>query len=247
MARSTTVKAPPVKKTAVKKAAAKKAAAPKMTPAMEPVAATPAAPAPGTARAMSPIGTLDRRTAVPALIGDPKDLLFVAGLAGTAKDVAALCGSKASNYFAMGGAMGGATAIALGLALARPDRRVICMTGDGELLMNVGTLATIAVMNPPNLSILCVDNGHYGETGNQVSHTGLGVDLAAMASGAGIGAVRTVSSEDQIPEAARLLRESNGTSFVLLKIADTPPPAAKRSFDPAASKTRFRLALLDEE
>ena len=74
----------------------------------------------------------------------------------------------------------------LGLALARPDKRVLVVTGDGELLMNLGALATIAVINPPNLAILCVDNGHYGETGWQKSHTSLGVDLEKIAIGAGI-------------------------------------------------------------
>ncbi len=81
----------------------------------------------------------------------------------------------------MAGAMGGACMIGLGLALARPDKRVLVVTGDGELLMNVGALATIAVINPPNLAILCVDNGHYGETGYQKSHTSLGVDLEKIA------------------------------------------------------------------
>ena len=73
--------------------------------------------------------------------------------------------------------MGAAVTMALGLALAQPKRRVLCVTGDGELLMNLGSLATVAVMNPPNLTIVCVDNGHYGETGYQKSHTSLGVDL----------------------------------------------------------------------
>jgi pyruvate/2-oxoacid:ferredoxin oxidoreductase beta subunit len=101
---------------------------------------------------------------VPALIGRHEDFLIVSGLAGTSRDVAALTGDGAHTY-TMAGAMGGACMIGLGLALARPDRRVLVVTGDGELLMNVGALATIAVMNAPNLAIVCVDNGHYGETG----------------------------------------------------------------------------------
>src|SRR5262249_7709329 len=127
---------------------------------------------------------LDRREAVPALIGRPDDFLFVTGLAGTARDIAALTRDGA-NIYTMAGAMGGACMIGLGLALARSDKRVLVATGDGELLMNVGALATIAVMNPPNLSILCVDNGHYGETGYQKSHTSLGVDLERIAAGSG--------------------------------------------------------------
>ncbi|MCY4229390.1 MAG: thiamine pyrophosphate-dependent enzyme, partial [Alphaproteobacteria bacterium] len=95
----------------------------------------------GIAAEMSPVGTLDRREAVPALVGDPQDWLIVAGLAGTARDTAALCEPEA-NYFACAGVMGGAVAMGLGLALARPDRSVLVLTGDGELLMNVGSLAT---------------------------------------------------------------------------------------------------------
>jgi len=136
-------------------------------------AAAPAAPA-------APRFVLDRREAVPALIGRHEDFLIVTGLAGTARDVAALTCDGAHTY-TMAGAMGGACMIGLGLALARRDRRVLVVTGDGELLMNVGALATIAVMNPPNLAIVCVDNGHYGETGYQQSHTSLGVDLEKIA------------------------------------------------------------------
>ena len=103
---------------------------------------------------------LDRCHALPALIGRHDDFLIVSGLAGTSRDVAALTEDGAHTY-----TMGGACMIGLGLALARPDKRVLVVTGDGELLMNVGALATIAVVNPPNLAIVCVDNGHYGETG----------------------------------------------------------------------------------
>ena len=204
---------------------------------------TPTTAKKGIAAATGMVGTLDRGKAFPALVGDPKDWLIIAGLAGTAKDTAALC-KDMPNYYALAGVMGGAVSMGLGLALARPDKKVLVATGDGELLMNVGALATVAVINPPNLSILCVDNGHYGETGYQRSHTSLGVDLAAMATGAGIAATRTVTQEADIPEAAKLMRESNGTSFVLLKISIDPPPAYKRSMDAALTKTRFRDALL---
>src|ERR1700730_2859041 len=119
---------------------------------------------------------LDRREAVPALLGRHEDFLIVTGLAGTARDIAALT-KDGEHTFTMAGAMGAACAMGLGLALARPDKRVLVITGDGELLMNVGGLATIAVMNPANLAIVCVDYGHYGETGYQKSHTSLGVDL----------------------------------------------------------------------
>ena len=189
------------------------------------------------------LGALDRCVAVPQLVGDPNDFLIIAGLAGTAKDAASLCEPNA-NYYACAGVMGGATAMGLGLALAQPERRVLVLTGDGELLMNVGSLATAAIMHPPNLSIVCVDNGHYGETGYQKSHTSLGVDLAVIATGSGIRAVHTVRHASDIPEAAALIRQMDGPSFVLLKVAPTDPPKIRRSFDAAWTKHRFREALL---
>ncbi|HSS65884.1 MAG TPA: thiamine pyrophosphate-dependent enzyme [Gammaproteobacteria bacterium] len=186
---------------------------------------------------------LDRRLAVPALLGDHRDFLIVTGLAGTAKDIAHLSDDGA-HVFTMAGAMGAAVSIGLGLALAKPDRRVLVVTGDGELLMNLGALATVAVMRPPNLAVVCVDNGHYGETGGQRSHTSLGVNLEAMAAAAGMPATRTISKEDEIPAASRLLRESNGPAFVVLRVRPGDPPAYKRNMDAAACRVRFRAALL---
>lgn len=190
----------------------------------------------------SPRFELDRAVAVPAIVGKHEEFLIVTGLAGTSKEFGHLT-KDGDHLFSMAGAMGGACMVALGLALARPDRKVLVATGDGELLMNVGALATIAVHNPPNLSILCVDNGHYGETGYQLSHTSLGVDLERMAQGAGIKATRTVETEQQIAEGARVLRESNATSFVLLRVKPTDPPTYKRDMNAAACRTRFRRAL----
>lgn len=191
----------------------------------------------------APPSVLQRVTAVPALIGDPGDMLIVAGLAGTARDIASLT-HDGDNAFILGGAMGAAVMIGLGLALARPDRRVLVVTGDGELLMQVGALATVGIVNPTNLSIVCVDNGHYAETGLQKSHTSHGVDLEKIASGSGIRATRTVRTEDEIAGAARLLRESNSTSFVLLKVTPDDAPKLKRNLDATVSRTRFRRAVL---
>ena len=185
---------------------------------------------------------LDRNEAVPQLVGHHEDFLIVAGLAGTARDLTFLS-RDAPHVFALAGAMGAATSMGLGLALARPERRVLVVTGDGELLMNVGTLATVAVMNPPNLAIVCVDNGRYGETGWQKSHTSLGVDLEQMAMGAGIRTTRLVTRPEQIPEASRLVRDGNGTSFVLMRVRPTESPPHKRDLDPATERIRFRAAL----
>ena len=194
------------------------------------------------AAAIAPAFVLDRLEAVPALIGSHEDFLIITGLAGTARDIAALTNDGA-HYFGLGGAMGGGCMMGLGLALVRHAKRVLVVTGDGELLMNIGALATIAVLNPPNLSILCVDNGHYGETGYQKSHTSLGVDLEKMAIGAGIKLTHTIEQQADIATGARLLREANATSFVLLRVKPTDPPPYKRNLDPAWCRDRFRAQL----
>ena len=199
----------------------------------------------GVAAATAPDFILDRRDAVPALLGRHEDFLIVTGLAGTAKDIAALT-KDGAHTFTMAGAMGAACAMGLGLALARPDKRVLVITGDGELLMNVGALATISVMNPANLSIVCVDNGHYGETGYQKSHTSLGVDLEKIAIGAGIKMTRTIGRESEIADGARLLRAGNGTAFVLLRVKPTDPPGFKRNMDASAVRIRFKTALQEQ-
>jgi len=189
-----------------------------------------------------PAAVLDRRSAVPALIERPQDFLIVAGLAGTAQEMSAIT-KDAPNLYALGGAMGAAPSMALGLALAQPQRRVLCITGDGELLMNVGALATIAVMAPSNFTLVCVDNGHYGETGNQDSHTGLGVRLDRIAEGAGFPVVHTIHNEADLDEGQRLLREGGKLAFVLLRVKEGPPLNIRRNRDAAFARSRFKAAL----
>jgi thiamine pyrophosphate-dependent acetolactate synthase large subunit-like protein len=190
-----------------------------------------------------PDAVLDRRQAVPALIERPQDFLIVAGLAGTAQELTALTAGS-PGVFGLGGAMGAAPMMGLGLALAQPRRRVLVVTGDGELLMNLGALATIALQNPPNLTLICVDNGHYGETGNQDSHTGLGVQLDKIAVGAGIPVVHTINTEADLAEGRRLLQEANGLSFILLRVKEGPANRIKRNLVPHVERDRFRAALL---
>lgn len=185
---------------------------------------------------------VNRQLAVPALLADHENMLIVTGLAGSAKDVGALT-KDGDNTFTMAGAMGGATAMGLGLALAQPNKRVVVVTGDGELLMNMSSLATVAVAKAPNLSIVCVDNGHYQETGDQESHTSQGVDLAAIAAGSGIKSCRTVTTMEEVEDARTLLAGANDTCFIHLKIDRTPPPVYKRDMDAANVKTRFRKLL----
>ena len=135
--------------------------------------------------------TLDRREAVKALLVDRKDLLVVTGLGSASYDVFD-AGEHPGNFY-LWGAMGGAAMVGLGLALAQPKRPVAVITGDGEQLMGIGSLLTIGAKQPGNLTIVMLDNGHFGETGMQVSHSGLGAQLDVIASGAGFRAVTEIT------------------------------------------------------
>lgn len=195
---------------------------------------------------MSPGFSLDRGEAVPDLIGPHEDFLIVSGLAGPSKDIAALTGDGHHAY-TLAGSMGAATSLGLGLALAQPARRVLVVTGDGELLMNVGSLATVAVAGPKNFSMICVDNGHYGETGYQRSHTGLGVDLEQMAIGAGFTVSTTVRDRHEIEAASRMIRRDDAPVFVNLQVRPTDPPVSRRNLDAAVCRVRFRRFLLGKD
>src|SRR5438477_4587197 len=127
---------------------------------------------------------LHRRVAIRTLLENRGDLLLVTGLGSTTWDAAAA--SDDDRNFYLWGAMGAAAMVGLGLAIARPDRRVLVVTGDGEMLMGLGSLATIGVERPPNLAVAVFDNGHYGETGMQASHTGDGVSLVGVARACGL-------------------------------------------------------------
>jgi thiamine pyrophosphate-dependent acetolactate synthase large subunit-like protein len=186
---------------------------------------------------------LDRREAVPALLGDFSDFLAVAGLAGAAQELIYLS-QESPSVFGLVGAMGAALPMAIGLALAQPKRRVLCHTGDAELLMTLGALATAAVMNPPNLRIVVVDNGRFGETGNQQSHTGLGTRIDTIAVGCGIAAVLVVNTEDDIPAARTLLHDGNGLCFILLRVKEGPALKLRRDLRAHPERDRFRRSLL---
>ena len=126
------------------------------------------------------IGNLNRRDIVKRILGNQDEFLVVSGLGGAGYDCTAARGDHDLN-FCMHGAMGGAPVVALGLAIAKPNRRVIVVLGDGDMLMGLGSLATIMTKNPKNLSVVVLDNGHYVETGCQLSASGSGVDLAGIA------------------------------------------------------------------
>lgn len=191
----------------------------------------------------APAAVLDRKSALPELIGRHEDFLIVSGLGGTARDMAALT-NDAPHLFALEGAMGAASMVGMGVALARPDRRVLVVTGDAELFMNVGALATIARARPTNLAIVCVDNGRFGETGNQESHSAGAADLEQIALGAGFTLTRTVATRDQLAGGASLLHGTEGPVFIRLRVLPTDPPAVKHLLDPAACRLRFRGLVL---
>ena len=186
--------------------------------------------------------TLDRRAAVAGLLKDRGDTLVVTGLGAPTWDTAA-AGDRADNFYLWGG-MGGAAATGLGLALAQPLRRVLVITGDGEMLMGVGTLATIAVQRPANLAVCVIDNQRYGETGMQETHTAFGVDLAAMARGAGIENATTVWTEAELEAAAGTLIRAPGPVFAAVKVTAADQPMVLPPRDGLALKHRFREKLL---
>lgn len=184
---------------------------------------------------------VDRRAFVAALLAATPDALVIAGLGSPAYDVFA-AGDRDLNYY-LWGAMGGACALGLGLALAQPSRCVVVITGDGEQLMGIGCLATVGAKQPPNLSIVVLDNGHFGETGMQPSHTSRGVDLAAVARGCGIGAAFACDSLDGCADVARRINARSGTTFVQVLIDANEPPRVLPPRDGAFVKNRFRAAL----
>ena len=188
---------------------------------------------------------LRRRSVVDALLADRGGLLVVAGLGAPAWDVAAA--GDCPLDFPLWGAMGGAVMVGLGLALAQPGRRVVVVTGDGEMLMGIGSLATVAVQAPANLAIAVLDNERYGETGMQPTHTAHGVDLSALAGAAGFPVTALASDADALGTAIDLVRDAPGPVFVTIKVRAEALPLVLPPRDGAALKDRFRAALLGEE
>src|SRR5438067_8402217 len=159
---------------------------------------------------------LDRRAAMRALLDNRGDMLLVTGLGSTTWDAAAV-GDDERNFY-LWGAMGAAAMVGLGLAIAQPARRVLVVTGDGELLMGLGALATIGVQRPPNLAIAVFDNGHYAETGMQASHTDYGVSLCGVARACGIDAVFDITEPAALQEFAATLRDFDRTMFARIAL-----------------------------
>jgi len=179
-----------------------------------------------------------RREVVAGLLKERNDLLVIAGLGSTSWDITAAGDSPLS--FPLWGAMGQAAMMGLGLALAQPRRRVLVITGDGEMLMGLGSLATIGVQQPPNLSIVVIYNERYGETGMQMTHTAHGVDLEAVARGCGL----KICSFETLRKA---IHEQPGPNFAVIKVLAEKIPLVLPPREGALLKARFRRALLGPE
>jgi thiamine pyrophosphate-dependent acetolactate synthase large subunit-like protein len=188
--------------------------------------------------------TLKRRAVVAALVKDRNDLLVVTGLGTTTYDCAA-AGDHELNFY-LWGAMGGAALIGLGLALAQPTKRVLVITGDGEMLMGMGGLATIAVQQPRNLAVVVIDNERYAETGLQETHTAAGVDLPGIAASAGFKSAETVRDQRGLDALLPRLRRDPGPLFASIKVAADRPPFVLPPRDGVYLKNRFREALLGQ-
>lgn len=193
----------------------------------------------------NPNALLHRRDVVNELLRERGDLLVIAGLGAPNWDVSAA--GDHPNNFPLWGAMGAASMMGLGLALAQPKRKVLVITGDGEMLMSIGALATIAVERPPNLTIAVLDNERFGETGMQKTHTAAGVDLAGMAVAAGIRTSRVVRTAEEVTKIRDLAHEGKGPVFAQVKVNPEAlyfvlPPA-----DGGILTTRFRQSVLGNE
>lgn len=187
-------------------------------------------------------GALDRRAVVARILRDRGDALVVTSLGNPSYDVAA-AGDCAQNFY-LWGAMGGAVMVGLGLALAQPTRRVVVFAGDGEMLMGLGSLATVACEKPANLSVVVIDNEHYAETGMQPAHSGRGVMLEVVAQGVGFEHCRKVTRSEELEDATEMILRSPGPVFVTVKVGTDPLPTSLPPRDGPFLRSRFRTALL---
>lgn len=184
---------------------------------------------------------LDRRAVVADLVAGAPDALVVSGLGSASYDLYA-AGDRDENFY-LWGAMGSAVPIGLGVALAQPDRSVVVVTGDGEQLMGLGSLATVGARGPANLTVVVLDNGHYGETGMQESHTSRGTDLVAVARGCGIVDAVRVTEQHQVRQLAERIGARSGPAFAQVLISADEPARVLPPRDGVFVKNRFRAAL----
>lgn len=184
---------------------------------------------------------LNRRKVVAELLDDRGNLIVVTGLGSATYDVMA-AGDHDRNYY-LWAAMGSAAMVGLGLAMSRPQDSVLVVTGDGEMLMGMGALATIAVQAPKNLTIAVLDNGHYGETGMQRSHTGFGVELDKVAKSVNFDWTARVTDMNAVRGLRQRIHANSGLNFATIKIDTTEEARVLPSRDGVYIKNRVRAAL----
>jgi thiamine pyrophosphate-dependent acetolactate synthase large subunit-like protein len=191
---------------------------------------------------MSKANLLDRREVVGSLLANRKDAIAVGGLGASTYDIAA-AGDHDRNFY-LWGAMGGAVMVGLGIALAQPNLPVVVITGDGEMLMGMGSLATVALQAPKNLTIVVLDNEVYGETGGQASHTAGNVDLVGVARSCGIADARALATMAEIEDFAASIQDvSSGPRFASVKIDSANLERVLSSRDGQFTVTRMRGSL----
>jgi thiamine pyrophosphate-dependent acetolactate synthase large subunit-like protein len=186
-------------------------------------------------------GSLDRRAVVALLLADRKNLLVVTGLGSSSYDAMA-AGDHDQNFY-LWGAMGSAAMVGLGLATAKPKHSVLVLTGDGEMLMGFGALATIALRRPANLTIAVLDNGHYAETGMQVSHAGRGISLDQVARTCGFAWTAEIRDMAGVDDLRAHLSVHDGVKFACIKVTAESPPRVLPPRDGVYVKNRFRATL----
>jgi len=184
---------------------------------------------------------LKRREVVPALLHNRGDLLVVSGLGSACYDAFA-AGDHPRNFY-LWGAMGSAAMIGLGLALAQPEQQVLVITGDGEMLMGMGSLATIGVQQPANLTVAVLDNAHYSETGMQQSHTSAGTSLRAVAAGCGIGGAIDIHTMQEVAALRDQIHRGAGPILACIHVSPEEDPRVLPSRDGVYLKLRFREQL----
>ncbi|MFA4914389.1 MAG: thiamine pyrophosphate-dependent enzyme [Burkholderiaceae bacterium] len=191
--------------------------------------------------AMPARSAFDRRQVVKDILTRLPDALVVSGLGSPSYDVYA-AGDRPGNFY-LWGAMGGSTSVALGLALAQPDKIVLAITGDGEQLMGIGSLATVAVQQPANLALIVLDNGHFGETGMQRSHASLGANLTDMARACGIRNSMSLTASEGLDALFSSIEARSGTTFAQLHIEAHEHVRALPPRDGVFIQNRFRSHL----
>ena len=182
-----------------------------------------------------------RRPFVAELLRHRGNALIVTGLGSPTWDCFA-AGDSPEYLYSWGG-MGLAVPTALGLALAQPARRVVAITGDGEMMMGLGSLAVVGDQAPKDLAVLVLDNEKFGETGRQRGLTAGRTDITAVAKGCGFRATMTVTEQGTAAELAQLLFKKPGPVLGVAKIAVTEDPWALPEKDGATIAHRFRTAL----